>query len=131
MKIEFNKLDHLMICYPIGKDLEAKRFYTDILGFEEVPDPGYQLPAGATWYKLGDIEIHIRAEENHQPSNRHPAFLISNLTKAKQWLEHQGVYIKEERKLPGRNRFSLKDPFGNMMELIEIESDISGQKMPN
>jgi catechol 2,3-dioxygenase-like lactoylglutathione lyase family enzyme len=37
--INFKRLNHIQICIPVGKEMEARRFYTDILGLEEIPKP--------------------------------------------------------------------------------------------
>ncbi len=36
MKIKFRKQDHIQICIPIDKENEARKFYTEILGLEEI-----------------------------------------------------------------------------------------------
>jgi catechol 2,3-dioxygenase-like lactoylglutathione lyase family enzyme len=123
MTIEFKRLDHIMLCIPEGKEEEARDFYTNVLGLEELTDPGHPLPKGAIWYQIGDIQLHIRAEENHHRSKRHPAFVVGDLVKARKLLESKNIPIKNETKMPGRNRFSFYDPFGNNIELIEIEDD--------
>jgi len=109
-----------MLCIPEGKEQEARDFYTNVLGLKELTDLGYPLPKGAIWYEIGDIQLHVRPEENHQLSKRHPAFEVGNLESSRLILESNGIVIKNESPLPGRIRFSFRDPFGNNIELIEI-----------
>jgi catechol 2,3-dioxygenase-like lactoylglutathione lyase family enzyme len=118
--IEFKRLDHIMLCIPHGKEDEARAFYTDVLGLSEIKDPGHPIPKGAIWFQMGDIQLHVRAEENHHISNRHPAFQVGNIKQSRLLLESKGVMIKNERPMPGKDRFSFRDPFGNNIELIEI-----------
>ncbi|WP_414617562.1 VOC family protein [Dyadobacter sp. 32] len=120
MKIDFKHLDHIMICFPEGKEKEARAFYSNVLGLEELPDPGYALPKDAVWYQIGNIQLHIRPENHQDLSRRHPAFVVSSLENSRKILESNGIAIKNESPLPGRSRFSFRDPFGNNIELIEI-----------
>lgn len=124
MKIDFKRLDHVMLCIPEGAEDEARKFYGDVLGLDELTDLGYPLPNGAIWFQIGDVQLHIRAESgNHIPSQRHPAFEIKNLEQAKELLEANGVQVRYESKIPDRNRFSFRDPFGNRIEFLEMDLD--------
>jgi catechol 2,3-dioxygenase-like lactoylglutathione lyase family enzyme len=120
MKIEFKRLDHIMLCFPIGKEQEAREFYGNVLGLKEITDTGYTLPNGAIWFQMGDIQLHIRAEDNHETSQRHPAFEVHDLQAARELLESHHIELKNESKIPDRNRFSFRDPFGNRIEFIEL-----------
>jgi catechol 2,3-dioxygenase-like lactoylglutathione lyase family enzyme len=120
MAIAFKRLDHIMLCFPEGREAEARDFYGGILGLEELKDLGYPLPNGAIWYQMGNIQLHIRAEKAHEMSQRHPAFEVHNLKAARALLEEHGIAIKNESKIPDRDRFSFRDPFGNRIELIEM-----------
>ncbi|ACT91528.1 VOC family protein [Dyadobacter fermentans] len=120
MKINFKRLDHIMLCIPPGTEQQARDFYGGVLGLPELTDLGYPLPHGAIWFQMGDIQLHIRAEEVHDLSQRHPAFEVHDLEAARAVLEQHGVAVKNESKIPDRNRFSFRDPFGNRIELIEM-----------
>lgn len=120
MNIKFKRLDHIMLCIPPGTEQQAREFYGGVLGLEELTDLGYPLPHGAIWYQIGDIQLHIRAEDVHAISQRHPAFEVDNLEEARALLEKHGIAIKNDSKIPDRNRFSFRDPFGNRIELIEM-----------
>ncbi|HWV33975.1 MAG TPA: VOC family protein [Dyadobacter sp.] len=120
MNIKFKRLDHIMLCIPPGTEQQAREFYGGVLGLEELTDLGYPLPHGAIWFQIGDIQLHIRAEYVHGVSQRHPAFEVDNLEEARALLEKHGIAIKNDSKIPDRNRFSFRDPFGNRIELIEM-----------
>lgn len=83
-----------MLCIPFGKENEARAFYSGILGLEELTDLGYPLPNGAIWFQMGDIQLHVRAEESSEISQRHPAFIVENLETARKVLEDNGIIIK-------------------------------------
>jgi len=120
MNIEFKRLDHIMLCIPEGAEEDAREFYGNILGLEELKDMGYPIPNRAIWFRIGDVQLHIRAEGIQQTSQRHPAFEVTNLADAEFQLKSNGVTVKYESKIPDRNRFSFRDPFGNRIELIEM-----------
>jgi catechol 2,3-dioxygenase-like lactoylglutathione lyase family enzyme len=120
MKIEFERLNHVMLCIPEGREEDARVFYGQVLGLTELTDMGYPLPNGAIWFQMGDIELHIRAEKKMELSQRHPAFEVKSVDAARQLLEENGVEIRNDSPIPGRKRFSFRDPFGNRIELIEM-----------
>jgi catechol 2,3-dioxygenase-like lactoylglutathione lyase family enzyme len=117
--INFKRLDHVQICIPNGKENEARHFYTDIIGLTEIPKPEALIPNGGLWYQVADIQFHIGTENEINKSKRHPAFEISNLEDARQYLIQHGVTLKEEIQIAGQKRFSFIDPFGNRIELLQ------------
>lgn len=117
--IHFKRLNHIQICIPTGKEPDARKFYTEVIGLKEIPKPEALIPNGGLWYQLADIQFHIGTEDEINKSKRHPAFEVSNLNDARKHLENYQVAIKEETQIPGQNRFSFLDPFGNRIELLE------------
>jgi catechol 2,3-dioxygenase-like lactoylglutathione lyase family enzyme len=122
--IEFKRLDHLQICIPLGKENEARSFYTNILGLKEIPKPLPLVQDGGLWYVIGDIQLHIGTEgagkEMNQSKKRHLAFEVSDLEASRIVLEKHRVEIRNEKPLPGIKRFSVIDPFDNRIELLEV-----------
>jgi catechol-2,3-dioxygenase len=121
MKINFKKLDHIQICIPLGKENEARKFYLDILGFNEIPKPIELLNNGGFWCEAGGIRLHIGVEDETNNSKRHPAFEVENLDEVKQYLISKNIQLKEDTQISGVKRFSIFDPFGNRIELLEKE----------
>ena len=117
--IDFKRFNHIQICIPKGKEEEARRFYTNVIGLKEIPKPAALIPNGGLWYQVADIQLHIGTENEVNKSKRHPAFEVSNLQMAREHLEMHMIPIKEETPIPGQNRFSFMDPFGNRIELLE------------
>ena len=120
MKITFKRLNHIQICIPIGKEDEARKFYSGILGLEEIEKPDPLKPNGGLWYRLADIQLHIGVEKIEGSSKRHPAFEIENTDLVKKYLLEKGVRVKEETPVPGQKRFTFLDPFDNRIEFLEI-----------
>jgi catechol 2,3-dioxygenase-like lactoylglutathione lyase family enzyme len=116
---KFKRLDHLQICIPTGKENEARRFYTDVIGLTEIPKPPALIANGGLWYQLADIEFHIGTENGNNESKRHPAFEVTDIAAARKHLENQGIKIIEKIQVPGRTRFSFLDPFDNKIELLQ------------
>ena len=121
MKIQFQRIDHVQICIPVGMENEARKFYCDILGMTEVEKPAALKPNGGFWLSTRDIQLHIGTEEMTGKSKRHPAFEVKNLDSVKKYLIEQGVQIKEDTPVPHVNRFSIFDPWGNRIELLEYK----------
>lgn len=121
MIIKIKKLDHVQICIPAGKEDVARMFYTGILNLKEIEKPEALKPNGGLWYQAGDIQLHIGVEDEDVNSKRHPAFEIEELSIVKEYLISKNINIKEETEIPGINRFSFKDPFGNRIEFLEKE----------
>jgi catechol 2,3-dioxygenase-like lactoylglutathione lyase family enzyme len=120
MKIHFKRLDHVQICIPFGEEDNARKFYTDILGLAEIEKPESLKANGGLWYRVGDIELHIGAEEMGAfKSKRHPAFEIENLIETRTYLENNQITTQDEKPIPKIDRFSFFDPFGNRIEFLE------------
>lgn len=122
MKIRIKRLDHVQLCIPIGEEAKAREFYGGILGLEEIEKPDALKGRGGMWYKIADIQLHIGAEDTHSASKRHPAFEVEDLEGIRRYLHEHGVKISEEIAIPGVERFSFFDPFGNRIEFAERQS---------
>jgi catechol 2,3-dioxygenase-like lactoylglutathione lyase family enzyme len=123
MKIEIKRIDHVQLVIP-GDEIEAARkFYGELLGFEEIEKPGSLKQTGGVWYKIGNSELHLGIEKDGTGrtglKKEHPAFEITGLKEVKKYLAENRVNIKEEIPIPGRKRFSIYDPFGNRIEFLE------------
>jgi catechol 2,3-dioxygenase-like lactoylglutathione lyase family enzyme len=115
-QINFKRIDHIMITVPVGKQSEARVFYKDLMELEEI---GGEHPRGAMWFKVGDIELHVRQEAESSFSDRHPAFEVENLEAAKLFLQGKDITIAYSSEIDGRQRCFFRDPFGNRFELLE------------
>lgn len=118
--VKISKLNHIQICVPIGAEQQATEFYTGVLQLAEIEKPDALKPNGGVWFQVANIQLHIGVEEAINKSKRHPAFEVEDLAAARKHLEENGVEIKEEAVIPGVNRFSFFDPFGNRIELLQL-----------
>ena len=117
--IKFERINHVQICIPIGKEEEARQFYTNTLGLIEIPKPAVLRANGGLWYQVADVQLHIGIESGTHRSKSHPAFEVGNLEEARNFLAEHGVTIREEIQIPGQARFSFLDPFNNRIELLQ------------
>ncbi len=119
MRIKIKRIDHIQLSLPRGGEARAREFYGKLLGLEEIEKLAALKPNGGLWYKIADIQIHLGIEEIQGKSRRHPAFEVEGLKEIREYLESHQVEIKEEISVPGMERMSFYDPFGNRIELIE------------
>lgn len=116
----FKAIDHIQLAAPKGSEDEARKFFIDVLGFEEMEKPEELKKRGGVWFKRGNVQIHIGIEEPFAPAKKaHPAIEIQNIEELKKHLKVNGVEYIEDDKLPGANRFYVSDPFGNRIEMLE------------
>lgn len=116
------RIDHVQICIPKASEEEARKFYSGLLGLEEVEKPEELKAGGGAWFKAGNIELHLGVEDNSVKTKYHPAFEIEKIDEVKSMLLENGIKLKDEIQIPGRKRFSFFDPFGNRIELLEYNS---------
>lgn len=104
----------------VSTDLErARRFYTGILEMEEVAYPS-TFKFEVVWYKLGDQQLHIMLRDQPDTiSPRHIALFVEDAKAVRAALTRKGIAIEETVKIPGADRFFIRDPDGNRIELIE------------
>lgn len=119
MKINFKKIDHVQLSITPGSVEQARHFYCGILGLKEIDRPKALEHIEGFWAEIANTRLHIAAEAEVCPTLRHPAFAIEHIQEVKAYLENKGVRIKEDLVLPGLARFSIFDPWGNRIELIE------------
>ncbi|GGE69085.1 VOC family protein [Priestia taiwanensis] len=123
MAYVFTGIDHVQLAAPKGMEKEIRAFFTGKLGFEEIPKPEKLRARGGCWFRCGTQELHIGVEENFQPAKKaHPAFCVENLQAFRTHLEEQGLTIKEEPPIEGRERLFIDDPFGNRIEFLEYKA---------
>jgi catechol 2,3-dioxygenase-like lactoylglutathione lyase family enzyme len=120
MSFKFKEIDHVQLAAPKGSEDDARKFFGEILGFEEIDKPAELKKRGGAWFQYGNCQIHIGIEEPFVPARKaQPALAVQNIDGLKQHLATLGVDYIEDGKLPGANRIYVHDPFGNRIELLE------------
>ncbi|GEL76705.1 VOC family protein [Tenuibacillus multivorans] len=120
MTFTFKQIDHVQLAAPRGSEDEARQFFGEALGFEEIEKPEALKKNGGVWFQCGDIQIHIGVEEPFNPAKKaHPALEIKGLNEFINHLDQQQISYQQDDKLPGANRIYVHDPFGNRIEILE------------
>jgi catechol 2,3-dioxygenase-like lactoylglutathione lyase family enzyme len=117
-------LDHVQVAAPPGREAEARRFYGELLGLEEVPKPLRLAARGGVWFRAGRHELHVGVADPFVPAAKaHPALLAAStaaLEAAAARLVAGGFdpAWADPDEIPGTVRFHVHDPWGNRVELV-------------
>lgn len=113
-------IDHVQLAAPAGSEEEARLFYGELLGMQEIEKPENLKARGGCWFLCGSQEIHIGIQQDFAPSKKaHPGFMVEHLSVLRRQLEDAAYPISEEPPIAGRVRFFTHDPFGNRIEFLE------------
>jgi len=117
-------IDHVQIAAPAGCEDEARRFYGELLGLEEVAKPPVLTARGGVWFRVGRQELHVGVAEPFLPATKaHPAFRVSSVDELERLAARfaaDGVAVvrPEPEEIPDTRRIFVHDPWGNRVELI-------------
>jgi catechol 2,3-dioxygenase-like lactoylglutathione lyase family enzyme len=114
------RLTHVDHCSVLITDLErSRRFYTEVLGLEEIARPR-TFDFTVLWFDLGGQHVHLLLKDRPDTTSpRHFALRVADCAAARAWLVSQGVAIQETTPIPGADRFFIADPDGNRIEIIQ------------
>ena len=111
-------LHHVQLAAPAGCEEQARRFFGDLLGLEELPKPESLAGRGGVWFRAGAQELHIGVEQDFSPARKaHPAFAVADVEALRARLEAAGVATQDAPPIDGLARFYVADPWGNRVEL--------------
>jgi len=114
------ELDHVQIAAPRGCEQEARRFFGQLLGLEEMEKPESLLSRGGCWFKVGSRQLHIGVDEPFRPATKaHPAFSVSDVDALFNTLQAAGIACVWDDAINGVRRFYASDPWGNRLEFTE------------
>jgi catechol 2,3-dioxygenase-like lactoylglutathione lyase family enzyme len=115
-------LDHVQLAAPPGCEAEARRFFGELLGLEEIEKPQPMRASGGVWFALaGGHELHIGVEDDFAPARKaHPALRVTagEIADLAERLAAAGTPIAWDERYPGVRRFFTSDPWGNRLELL-------------
>lgn len=114
------RLQHAAVTVPTDGLEVARKFYTEILGLREVPRPPELRDRPGIWYSLGATELHIQTRENtpHEGGDRHPALVVDDIDAWRERFAAHNVDVMDQPTIYNRRRFNVRDPFGNLLELM-------------
>jgi len=117
-------LDHVQVAAPRGCEDAARSFYGDLLGLPELPKPPLLAVRGGCWFRLGAHELHVGVDDGFVPATKaHPGLEVSSVDELRALagrLERAGIAVEwaDPAELEGRERFHVRDPWGNRLELL-------------
>jgi len=111
-------IDHVQVTAPPGSEPEARTFYGELLGLEELPRPTTLPDRHGCWFRVGGQELHVGFEEPFHPARKaHPSFTVDDLAALVARLGAAGTGATPDASIPGVERVFISDPFGNRIEL--------------
>jgi catechol 2,3-dioxygenase-like lactoylglutathione lyase family enzyme len=113
-------LHHVQLAIPEGGEPEARAFFGDVLGIEEIAKPPALAARGGCWFASGGLELHLGVEEPFQPARKaHPGILVGDLDDIVARLGAAGYDATPDDLFPGFRRIYSTDPFGNRLEFLQ------------
>jgi len=118
---EVTGIDHVQLAAPLGCEVEARRFFGEILGLEEIEKPSVLAARGGVWFRVGAQHLHVGVEEEFAPARKaHPALRVdpNQIDDLAARLTGAGFAVEWDDELAPLRRFYTADPWGNRIELI-------------
>jgi len=116
-------VDHVQLAMPVGREAEARAFYSGLLGIPELAKPPALAARGGVWFESGALKIHLGVDPDFRPARKaHPGLLVRGLEALIEELRRAGHDITTDEPLEGYLRVYVNDPFGNRLELLEPRS---------
>ena len=116
------RIDHVQLAMPAGREEAAREFYGRLLGIPEVPKPPELRKRGGCWFEKGEVRIHLGVDPEFRPARKaHPGLRVRDLGTLVAGLRDAGYEVSADDLIAGPRRVFVFDPFGNRLELIEFE----------
>jgi catechol 2,3-dioxygenase-like lactoylglutathione lyase family enzyme len=116
-------IDHVQLAAPPGCEEDARRFFGDALGLEEIEKPEPLRARGGVWFRCGAQQLHIGVEQEFSPARKaHPAFQVADYDALLERLREAGIETTADESIPGLRRSFVADPFGNRIELLASDA---------
>lgn len=101
------------------------------MGLQEVPKPEESRGRGGAWYQLGPMQLHLSVEDglgDNCISKRHVCYTVEDLAKSEHQFRDAGVeVIADDQPVRGWNRFYVRDPGGNRLEIAQAAQTENGE----
>jgi catechol 2,3-dioxygenase-like lactoylglutathione lyase family enzyme len=114
-------IDHVQLAMPPGREDDARAFYGELLGFDEVAKPPALAARGGVWFRAGATHLHLGVEQPFVPAKKaHPALRCARYEALVSRLARCAVVVTPDPLLlDGKPHCYIEDPFGNRIELID------------
>ena len=115
------RIDHVQLAMPAGREPEAIAFYEGILGIPNVAKPPHLAVRGGCWFEAGLLKVHLGVEADFRPARKaHPALVVDRLDDLLARLAAVGFASTPGDDTETTRQVYVDDPFGNRLELIEL-----------
>jgi len=116
MSLDVLQFDHVSVI--ITEVERSRRFYRDVLGLEEIAKPK-SFDFVALWFELGDQTLHLLQKPIPDlVGPRHFALRVPDVDAARAYFRERGIAIEETTKINACDRFFVRDPDKNRIEII-------------
>jgi glyoxylase I family protein len=115
----------LHVAVQVSDLAKAEEFYAQVIGLEQVERT---LTFPGAWYQIGDFQLHLIVSEwaahpaREDKWGRHPhiTFAIRDLEGRMRSLREKNIPFQMSSS--GRAALFVKDPDGNVIELLKVDS---------
>ena len=115
--IRFTHIDHCSVI--VTNVVKSRTFYGEVLGLKEIPAPR-EFDFVAVWYDLGGTYLHLLLKPQPDTiSPRHFCLHTPDAAAARVHFTQLGVPIEETVRIAAADRFFVRDPDGNRIELLQ------------
>jgi catechol 2,3-dioxygenase-like lactoylglutathione lyase family enzyme len=115
--LRVTQIDHCSIV--ITDRDRSRKFYGGLLGLKEIHKPR-TFDFEVLWFDLGQQHVHLLLKEEADTiSPRHFALRVPDAAAARQYFREHGIAAEETTPIPGADRFFIRDPDGNRIEIIQ------------
>lgn len=114
-------LDHVQVAAPSGCEVQARRFYGELLGLPELEKPAPLRARGGAWFALGVQQLHVGVDPAFEPARKaHPALRCTpqDIDELARRLVSGGCQVTWDEALVDVRRFYTDDPWGNRIEIL-------------
>ena len=116
---------HVNIRIPASAEAQGRAFYLEFLGLREIEKPASLSERGGFWAAAGQSVLHVSVESgvDHAATRAHVAYEVAGLAEWDRRLSAIRINVdRAQPKIPGWNRLQFRDPFGNLIEMMELEA---------
>jgi glyoxylase I family protein len=119
MPLRITRIDHVTVL--VTDVARARVFYGGVLGLTEIAPPK-EFDFVAVWYDLGGQYLHLlKKPAPDTESPRHFCLHVDDVAVARDELRAKGLAIQETVRIAAADRFFVRDPDGNRIELLQWE----------
>jgi catechol 2,3-dioxygenase-like lactoylglutathione lyase family enzyme len=115
------RLQHVSIGVPRDRVEEVAQFYASAIGMQRIDNL-----AGLAWLQFGDGDhLHLLDEEPN-PTVAHLALQVDDLPDTLDRVRAAGCSVQRSDDLWGAERWFIRDPVGNLVELFDTPPPFDG-----